>query len=201
MFYRTRDGTAQAGDDYLGSNNSKVVFHAGATGAALSQTIAIQVKGDRFEGINPETFNVVLTGSYNATVDFAKNIAVGTIVQGSNRQVVTASIANYYHAAPVVSTTIFNVPIILTNLPATQPITLFFSTSDGTAKGGVDYAAVNHGHITIAAGQSSASIPIVIKSDGKAQGDLTFTITLSDPLNAALGTSVATIIIAYTPPL
>ena len=100
VFYSTRDGSAVAGEDYLGLNYFRVLFRAGSHGAALSQTIAVQVKGDYFEGQNPETFQVVLIGAYNATIDPARKIATGTIVQTAYPLPVTANIANYVNPVP-----------------------------------------------------------------------------------------------------
>ncbi len=197
VFYSTRDGSAVAGDDYLGLNYFKVLFRAGSHGAALAQTVAVQIKGDYYEGQNPETFQVVLVGAYNATIDPAKKIAIGTIVQTTYPLPVTVDIANYTQPGPTSGKTVFNVPVTLTNLPATQPVTVYFSTSNGTAKAGSDYGGINHGHVTIPAGQTSTTIPITIYADASATMGLTFTLTISNPLNAALGTSVATITIAY----
>ena len=199
VFYRTRDDSAVAGDDYLGLNYFRVLFRAGSQGAALSQTIAVQVKGDYYEGLNPETFQVVLIGAYNATIDPAKRIAIGTIVQTTYPLPVTVSVANDTQPAPASGKTTFNVPVTLTNLPATMPVTVYYSTSNGTARAGTDYGGINKGHITIPAGQSSASIPVTVYADAAAHADLTFTLILSNPLNAALGTSSAIITITYPP--
>ena len=40
--------------------------------------------------------------------------------------------------------------------PATEPVTVNYATSDGTAAAGQDYTAVSNGSVTIAAGNTTA---------------------------------------------
>src|SRR5207302_8204135 len=70
-------------------------------------------------------------------------------------------------------------------------------TKDGTAKTGSNYRGLYHGHVTIPAGQTWANIPIPVYPDAAAHTGLTFTITLSGPINAVMGASTATVTIAY----
>ncbi len=87
VYYQTRDGSAKAGEDYRGVNSYRVTFPAFAHGATAnsppSQDVAITVNGDASDGINPETFAVVLTSAYNATINSASRSAIGTITQAT----------------------------------------------------------------------------------------------------------------------
>ena len=92
----------------------------------------------------------------------------------------------------------FDVPITLDG-PAAQPITVYYSTTDGTASSGVDYVGQSNGHVTIGAGDSSADIPITILADAAAHTNLTFTITIYHWVNGAIVSSTATVTITYPP--
>lgn len=73
-----------------------------------------------------------------------------------------------------------------------DPVTVDFATSDGSATAGSDYSALS-GSLTIAAGTTSASIDLQVTADVSAEADETFTVTLSNPNNATLGTASATV--------
>ena len=61
-----------------------------------------------------------------------------------------------------------------------------YVTSDGTAIAGSDYTATS-GTLTIISGTSSGTINVPITGDTTIEGDKTFTLTLSNPANATLG--------------
>ena len=60
---QTADGTASAGSDYtaLSGDEAMVTFSAGATGAALSQTVSVAITDDDLDE-NDEMFTVSLGG-------------------------------------------------------------------------------------------------------------------------------------------
>lgn len=72
-----------------------------------------------------------------------------------------------------------------------QTVTVGYSTSDGTAKAGVDYTAAS-GTITIPAGQTEVYVDVSVTGDSLRQANQTFYFTLSSPTNATLGTATAT---------
>ena len=69
----------------------------------------------------------------------------------------------------------------------TVPVTVSYVTGDGTATAGSDYTAVTSS-VTIAAGQTSGTIVVAVLGDTVVEPDETFTVTLSNPVNATLGT-------------
>ncbi|MBJ7899358.1 MAG: hypothetical protein GC158_05430 [Cyanobacteria bacterium RI_101] len=71
-----------------------------------------------------------------------------------------------------------------------QTITLNYSSVNGTALAGLDYGAVS-GSLTFAPGVLSQTIAIPILNDDRKEGNETFTLTLSNPNGAVLGTSSA----------
>ena len=202
VYYQTRDGSAKAGEDYRGVNSYKVTFPAFAHGATAnsppSQDIAIIVNGDASDGTDPETFSVVLSSAYNATIKSAAKTATATITQLPPPPAVTANIADFSAAGPSAGSTVFDISVTLANGPAAQAITVYYSTTDGTANAGADYVG-SQGHVTIAAGQTIADIPITVLADAAAHMNLTFTITIYNWVNAAIVSSTATVTIVYPP--
>ncbi len=202
IYYQTRNGSAQAGEDYRGVSNYRVIFPAFAHGATAntppSMDIAITVNGDTTDGTDPETFSVVLRSAFNATLDAGGKTATGTIVQATAAAATKVSIADFSVAGPSAGTMVAYVPVTL-NGPAAQAITLYYSTSDKTAKAGTDYVAQTNGHITIAPGETSVDIPVTILADAAAHGNVTFTITLSSSVNVVLASTTATVTIAFPP--
>ncbi|MFN3707336.1 carbohydrate binding domain-containing protein [Microcella sp.] len=68
-------------------------------------------------------------------------------------------------------------------------VTVAVDTADGTATAGDDYVAVSE-TVTIPAGSTRASVSVTTIDDDLAEDTETFTVTISDPVNATLGTTV-----------
>ncbi|HEX2052596.1 MAG TPA: CAP domain-containing protein [Actinomycetota bacterium] len=71
-----------------------------------------------------------------------------------------------------------------------QPVTVTYSTSDGTAQAGSDYLATT-GQVTIAADARTASVNIPVIKDRAKEGNETFNLTLSNPVNGTIGDGTA----------
>lgn len=82
--------------------------------------------------------------------------------------------------------------IISLSEAATQPVTVNYQTSNGTATAGVDYEA-SSGQVSFAVGEISKTISIRIYGDTQVEADEQFYVTLSSPVGAVLdaGTSTA----------
>ena len=78
---------------------------------------------------------------------------------------------------------------------ASAPVTVAYSTANGTATAGADYVA-SGGTVTFAAGETSKMVHVDIKGDVLAEGNETFTVNLSNPAGAKIadGTAIGTII-------
>ncbi len=76
------------------------------------------------------------------------------------------------------------------------PVTVAFATSNGTAIAGSDYTATS-GILSFAPGQTSQSITITLLNDSLNEADETFSLILSSPTNAVLG-SVSSITTTIT---
>ena len=75
---------------------------------------------------------------------------------------------------------------VLLDPPATQPVTVNYATSNGTAIAPLDYTATS-GTLQFSPGQGSNAFTIPIILDSLAEITETVTLTLSDPVNVVLG--------------
>ena len=179
--YATSDDTATAGLDYSATTGT-LTFDPGD----LSKTIDVTISEDSL-GEGSETFTVTLSNATNASID--DGTASGTITD--NEQTPTLSIAD--------ATAVEGNPIEFTvslSPVAAQDVTVGYATSDGTATSdanhadGADYTAPSaNATLTIVAGQGSATISVPTGDDQVYEPDETFTLTLSGPTNAVLGTA------------
>lgn len=74
---------------------------------------------------------------------------------------------------------------------AQQPVTVSYSTSDGTARAGSDYVA-SSGQVTVAAGTRTVAFTVPVVKDREAEPNETFTLTLSNPVNGHIVDGSAT---------
>ena len=70
-------------------------------------------------------------------------------------------------------------------------VSVAYATADGTATAGSDYTATS-GMLVFAPGETSKTLAVPIVGDTTGEPDETFTLTLSNPVNARLGTAQAT---------
>ena len=87
-------------------------------------------------------------------------------------------------------TTIFTFTVTL-SYAISQTVTVGYTTSDGTATAPSDYTATS-GTLTFAPGTLTQTIAVAVNGDTTIEADETFTVTLSSPTNASLGTSQGT---------
>ncbi len=74
---------------------------------------------------------------------------------------------------------------------STQTVTVSFATANGSAVSGGDYSAAS-GTLSFSPGATSQSIEVSVVGDTSLEADEAFTVTLSAPVNAALGRATAT---------
>ncbi|MBD2329048.1 Calx-beta domain-containing protein [Alkalinema sp. FACHB-956] len=178
--YATQDGTAIAGSDYTASTGT-LTFNPGET----TKDITIQVTGDTTPEDN-ENFQVKLTGATNATLTGGATelLATGTITDDDTTAKISL-IPLTLSAAEGNSGTVNYTFTVKLSQAATQPITLDYTTKDGTALAGEDYTAAN-GTLTFAAGETEKTITIQVNGDTKFEGDETFTLELSNAIGATI---------------
>ena len=179
--YATANGTATAGSDYTAASGT-LSFAPGESGK--QSTVA--VFGDIvFEGT--EQFLMKLSNPTNATLGDTQ--AVG-VIGDDDFPTVTASSASVAEEDSGTTNLVFT--LTMSN-PSLQPVTVNYTTVNGTATAGSDYTAVSSS-VTFAPGQTTKTIPVAVAGETFLEGDETFTVNLSLPngTNANLGTSSAT---------
>jgi hypothetical protein len=75
--------------------------------------------------------------------------------------------------------------------PSKKTVSVAFATADGSAAAGSDYAAAS-GTIAIAPGETSKTVGITVSGDIDVESDETFTVALSNPVNATIADGSAT---------
>ncbi|HEX2924678.1 MAG TPA: Calx-beta domain-containing protein, partial [Ruminiclostridium sp.] len=167
---------AELGKDFTTDN--KIVIPAGQS----SNFIEIQ-------GIENSVFN------FNKTL----KISMASVENGfPSGDPVTATVAND-EAAPVVTMekaeinekdSDTNKAVFKVSIPEAsgEDVTVYYTTSDGSAKEGKDYTGVVMGKLTIPKGQTSEDIKIDVLNDEIDEDDETFTVSLSNPEGATIGT-------------
>ena len=178
--YSTSPGTAAAGADYQTVSGTATIA-AGAT----STTVTVPVVGDT--ALEPdETFLLNLAGPVNATIARAQASAVIVNDEG----LPTLSIADVALAEgnSGTSNAVFTVTM---SGPGLQETRVAWTTADGTAAAGTDYVA-GSGTLVIAAGATSGTITVAVTGDAATESAETFTVNLSNPVNAAIARAQAT---------
>lgn len=174
--YATSDGTADAGSDYVAISGT-LTFSPGK----MNQAFTVTVNGDAFDEPD-ETVNLSLSNPINAVLG-TPHTATLTIADSDKSLTVQFNSSTYsaYEEAGEVT--------IIATLSAAPDVTVSvdYATSDGAAEAGEDYAGAN-GTLTFAPGQASQAINLELFNDPFDELDETFTITLSSPVNATLGT-------------
>ena len=175
--YATANGSAIAGTDYT-PESGVLTFAPGQT----VQTVSVPVLGSNLPG-NSKLFTVNLTGPSNATVALAQG--TGTILD--NNPAPTVSVNSVSATAPLGGTIDADFTVTLSG-PSALPVTVNFATANGTAQAGEDYTPAS-GILTFAPGVTSQTIAVSILGQSANKSTQTFTLNLSNPANATLGTS------------
>ena len=190
--YATNDGTATAGSDYTAASGT-LTFAPGET----SKSISVAIANDNLDE-DDETVNVVLSNPsgailgtpFNAQLTITDNDATPSVKLSSGSMTAAESAGAYK-----VSVTL--------SAPSGRAVTVKYSTSAGSATVDQDYVEAI-GTVTIQPGQTSGEFEVAIIDDSVDEPDETVNVTLSDPVNATLGspsTGVLTIQDNDEPPL
>jgi len=180
--YATTDGTATTADGDYTATSGTLTIPAGQT----SGTISVPVLGDTAYEAD-ETFTVTLSNPSGATLGTSS--ATGTI---TNDDSLTISIADASVAEGDGGSK--NLSFTVTLSAADHgTVTVEYATADGTATtADGDYTATSGAIMILSAGPTSVTINVPVLGDTAYEADETFTVTLSNPSGATLGTSSAT---------
>ncbi|MCC6808780.1 MAG: hypothetical protein IT381_15245 [Deltaproteobacteria bacterium] len=206
VYYVTQDGVATtAANDYTAVTETLVTFAPGTT----TQQVTVPIFGDVLDEAN-ETFLVRLCKGLNDPIPGCTQIPGNSTVADDSATVTITD----DDATPSIS--INNVSGVEGASGATGPLTFTltlsamsgqsvsvrYDTGGGNAAAGTDYVAVVNGLATIPAGSTTVNVTIVRNDDPNDEVDETFNVTLSNPVNVALGvaTGIGTIIDDDDPP-
>ena len=178
--YATQSTGSASAADYQ-SVDSFVSFAPGD----LSKTVTVPIIDDALSEGN-ETFEVVIDNTTNATVATGLGTATVTITDDEGIPQISIAGATVSEAAGTVTLTVQQ------TLQSDDNVTVSYATANGTAIAGSDFTAVSD-NVTIIAGQTSATFDVTITNDTIDEHNENFTVQLSNPVNAAIGTGTATV--------
>jgi hypothetical protein len=181
---------ASPGQDFTAVDNRLNFEIVPASQGTMTKTITIPILQDTSDEYD-ETFIVEL---YNASsAEIVDSQAVVTIIDDDDPPEVGIS---FVSASEITQQATLRVSVLTTI--SGKPITVNYSTANGTATAGSDYTATT-GSVTIPAGSASADIVIPVIDDTAQDKDETFTTTITVPANgnatvrSGQGTATATI--------
>jgi hypothetical protein len=194
------------GNLYVGSfNTNSVLRYNGTTGAYIGTFVPAGsggLSGPAYLAFRPDGFLYV--SSQNDGAVYRYNATTGAfdskVLQNTTP----------YGAGPLVWDAVGNLYVGLNSLNANQtriarygvasqeaftvsldhasalPISVTYSTADGTAKAGTNYTPVSSGTVVFAPGETSKTVLISTLDDTVVDPALTFTVNLSSPSNATI---------------
>ncbi len=181
--FSTANGSASAGSDYQSASGAVTIPKG-----SVSSTVEVTILGDT-DVEQDETFTLTLSNPVNATLGTAE--AVGSIMNDDAAVTLAAidvSSASMDEGDSGSQQLVFTITL---DKSANDDVGVDFSTTDGSASAGSDYQSAS-GTVTIPKGSLSSTVEVTILGDTDVEQDETFTLTLSNPVNATLGTTEAT---------
>ncbi len=174
--YATSDLSTVGGLDYIAASGV-ITFPIGSS----QQTVQVTVLNDTLNE-TAETFQVTLSNARWAFVGDGE--AIGSISDGSPMPSILLNDASAVEGAPGAGgQAVFGVTL---NGPSGQTVTVDYTVAGDTAAADEDFVA-SQGQITFAAGETSKTVIVSFLGDDTQEGNETFGITLSSPVNASIG--------------
>lgn len=174
--YSVGGGTATSGTDYTATSGT-LTFNPGDT----SKTFDVPIKGDTTPE-QDETYIVTLSNP-SANAQLGTSSATGTITNDDSG---TLTISQ---SGTTISEGGGSKTYTVTLSPApTSAVSVIVSTSNGSATGGgVDFSSTSQ-TLNFAIGVTTKTYTVSIVDDAIQENDETFTVNLSSPVNATIGT-------------
>jgi Ca2+-binding RTX toxin-like protein len=184
--YRTENGTATAGEDYIAVANGRLTFAPGTTTQLI--TIAL-VADDRDE--DDETVEVLLGNATHAIPGITR--AIATIQDDDLPSSLSATGLSVAENAGQALLT------LRLDRPSGRLITVNYTTIAGSATAGNDYLPIT-GTLTFTPGQTQQILTVPLVNDATFELDETFQLALSDISGATLATPTVTVTILNDDP-
>lgn len=189
--YSTANGTATNPNDFL-SRTGRLKF----AGGHRTSKVAITVVGDTLDETN-ETFFFRLSSPVGATI--ADGEGKGTITDNDAPPSVSSVATVDVPEGNAGDTQFASVDVTL-SAPSGRTASVEYTTVDGSAAEGSDYEFAV-GTLEFAPGQTIASIVVTVLGDDATEGDETFDVDISNPVNATLGTHPTVVTIKDNDPI
>ena len=162
----TSSNSASSGDDYTGVVAGRASIQASYT----ATEIVIDISDDTLVE-DAETFMVVISNPYNATIDISQ--ATGTI-KISDLSLSIADASAFEDAGSI------KLKVSLSeSFPGNKDVVFNYATIAGSASAGADYTSVVAGRATIDIGDTSTKIMIDISDDSEVEDIETFLVVIS----------------------
>ncbi|TMC92287.1 MAG: hypothetical protein E6J12_03270 [Chloroflexi bacterium] len=178
--FTTSDGSATYPSDYQRVNGT-LAFSPGQT----TKTVAVPVVGDTIPEGN-QYFSVNLSSAINGNI--VDSTGQGTIVEDDPAPYI--SIGNATVIEGDSGTTVAALPVTLSTISA-QPVSVHYYTSGGSAQSPRDFVQTQ-GTLTIAPGDTSATVNVTVNGDTNIESNESFTVNLNNAANANIGNSSGT---------
>jgi len=175
VHYSTADGTAIASRDYV-STSDTLTFNPGDT----QQQVTVAVIGDRIDEYD-EYFTLNLSAATNAGI--ANGQGVGTILDDDPPPTIVINDASVVEGNSGSKLMVFTVSL---SGASEKPISVNYSTANGTAKTSNHDYTVQSGTLYFAAGETTKTISIVVYGDKKKEPNETFFVNLSGAFDATI---------------
>ena len=180
--FATLNGTATAGSDYT-TTSGTLTFGDGET----SKSIAVPILQDTiYEG--NESFGVTLSAPGGGAILATPSAGTVTIIDDDVPSHATIADVRVTEGNSGTTDAVFTVTL---SPAASNPSSVQWSTSSGTATAGSDFTAAA-GTLNFAAGESQKTIAVSIIGDALYEPDETFTVALTNPVNLIVDRAVAT---------
>ncbi len=175
--YSTTNGTAVAGTDYTATSGT---LSFGSTDYKLTFSVPIA----RLYDPTSKSLTVKLSDPTPNGVLSLDTPNTATLTIAGSSVLPTLTVASVMQAEGNSGTTSFDFAAHLSK-PSVLPVTVTYTTSDGTALAGVQYEATK-GTLTIPAGQTDGTISVPVNADTAHDVDKTFNLNITNVTGAML---------------
>jgi hypothetical protein len=175
--YATSDGTATAGSDYDAASGT-LTFNIGQS----VKTFPVPIRGDLIDEPN-EGFIIELSGPTNAIID--RGTAQGTITDDDAAPALAVNDVSVQEGQTGTTSATFTVSMAGASA---QSVTVDYATASGSASAPADYLSAS-GTLTFAPGQTARPVAVTVNGDILTEGNETFNLNLTSPVNATVSDS------------
>jgi len=170
--YATTNGTALAGINYSNTSGT-LTFGAGESFKSISIPLINQTN------VNDLTFGVGLSSPVNAQLIAPSNAVVIEQASAAGFSFTNTTMTVFKNAGNAVVTVVCSNPRVEQGLTATNPLTVTYTTMDGTAKAGINYQPVT-GQLVFTNGIGTNTFNVLIFNNQAVTGDESFSVALTN---------------------